>query len=233
MGYTHYWNKTSKMRAAAWSRAIGLVNLLLRANTVPIEVEEVDIKIPKPGLEQKARAKYRTFEPRFQWHAFSDNDDTVSRANNAAWEAWMKTILADLPQVRYHALHIEGVGEDAHETFVIPFRISRLDARGFCKTARKPYDKLVVACLCVLAEAGLEVQSDGEPEDWEEGRAWAESVLGRKVKIPGGVTCYFCANTGAFNRKDLVGQPWIEPKGLKLGDPCPRCAEYRKEKRAA
>jgi hypothetical protein len=79
-----------------------------------------------------------------------------------------------------------------------------------------PYDRLVVAALCVLAEAGLDVSSDGDPKDWEEGRAWAQEVLGRPVKIPAGVECSYCGNTGRNNRKDLAGYAWYG----ELGDEC-------------
>ena len=55
---------------------------------------------------------------------------------------------------------------------------------AFCKTAAKRYDTVVVACLCVLAETGLDVSSDGGPADWEHGRALAEEILGRLIANP-------------------------------------------------
>jgi hypothetical protein len=55
---------------------------------------------------------------------------------------------------------------------------------GFCKTAAKPYDTVVVACLAVLAEAGLHVSSDGSKDDWGDGIAFARDVLKRDVKMP-------------------------------------------------
>lgn len=60
------------------------------------------------------------------------------------------------------------------------------DMRGFdfCKTARKPYDDVVVACLCVLAETGLSVSSDGDHDEWEDGRKLAEQILVRPVANP-------------------------------------------------
>ena len=36
----------------------------------------------------------------------------------------------------------------------------------FCKTARKPYDIVVTACLAVLGEHGLAITSDGDEQDW-------------------------------------------------------------------
>jgi hypothetical protein len=60
---------------------------------------------------------------------------------------------------------------------------------AFCKTAYKPYDKVVVACLCYLADAGvLTASSDGGPEDWTDGLELARSALQRPtLQIPEGV----------------------------------------------
>ena len=54
-----------------------------------------------------------------------------------------------------------------HETFYLEPK--KLDW-NFCKTARKPYDLLVVACLIAAYEhLGYEVSSDGNYDDWKEG----------------------------------------------------------------
>ena len=71
---------------------------------------------------------------------------------------------------------INGVDEGAHETFVIPRHPKPIDFE-FCKTARKPYDKIVMACLAVLADcAGFVVSSDGDPEEWTIGVYFARLV---------------------------------------------------------
>ncbi len=88
-----------------------------------------------------------------------------------------------------------------HETFDVPRTLAGTKAHveaakkqkwkdedtygfDFCKTARKPYDDVVVACLCVLAETGLDVSSDGDHDEWEDGRKLAEQVLSRPVANP-------------------------------------------------
>lgn len=94
-----------------------------------------------------------------------------------------------------------------HETFIVPRTIddmrsvikerkqefsgfckgADLDRQSrfqFCKTAQKPYDVVVVACLCVLAESGLQVSSDGSRSEWEPGRALAQELLGRPIVNP-------------------------------------------------
>jgi hypothetical protein len=64
---------------------------------------------------------------------------------------------------------IEGVGENAHETFYIERGSIRWN---FCKTARKPYDELVTAVL-ILARYTFDsfsLSSDGNWSDWVLGR---------------------------------------------------------------
>lgn len=71
-----------------------------------------------------------------------------------------------------------------HETFVVPRDPDGLEGFDFCKTAQKPYDAPVVACLARLAEAGLRVSSDGDEADWEEGLALGAKILGRPLIFP-------------------------------------------------
>jgi hypothetical protein len=88
---------------------------------------------------------------------------------------------------QYGGLNVNGKGDDAHETFAMREHFSENDGFGFCKTARKPYDVVVTACLAVLAYRlpGLvTVSSDGRPKDWTEGVALARKVLRRKVPNP-------------------------------------------------
>ena len=79
------------------------------------------------------------------------------------------------------AVVFNGAGdEDQHETFALGLEPSSFE---FCKTQYKPYDIVVVACLCALADrAGPSaVSSDGDVHEWEAGRALAEKVLGRPI----------------------------------------------------
>ena len=69
-----------------------------------------------------------------------------------------------------------GIGNNGHETMVL-----QRDGKGFqfCKTARKPYDRVVTALL-ILADFHSPntwlVTSDGEPDDWQEGLELARTV---------------------------------------------------------
>lgn len=64
------------------------------------------------------------------------------------------------------------------------FARARFDS---CRTAQHPYDDVVTACLCVLAGAGLPVESAGKRDEWELGRRLAANLLARAIVIPTGI----------------------------------------------
>lgn len=66
----------------------------------------------------------------------------------------------------------EGDDDDSYETFALP-------AGSFCKTARLPYDEVVVAILTAYIVRGMgDIQSDGSFEEWEDGMALYEKATG-------------------------------------------------------
>lgn len=64
------------------------------------------------------------------------------------------------PTITADRIMFNGEGDDSHETFSVPFKDGGWD---FCKTARKPYDKVVVACLLIGMQLGVitKFTSDG------------------------------------------------------------------------
>lgn len=89
--------------------------------------------------------------------------------------------------IKDYRVEFDGIGDEAHETFC--FQAFELAGRNFnfCKTAQKPYDIVVTACLSVAADVigdGIKVSSDGEPKDWEAGARFASEVLGRRIQVP-------------------------------------------------
>jgi hypothetical protein len=86
-----------------------------------------------------------------------------------------------------------GVGDDGCEDLWMKAEPDRdPEAWRFCKTNRHEYDIVVVACLCAmqdrLGRKAFEVTSDGDPHEWEEGRALARKILNRSlIRIPQGV----------------------------------------------
>jgi hypothetical protein len=80
---------------------------------------------------------------------------------------------------------INGLGDEGHESFIMKTEPDRAD--WFCKTARKPYDIVVVACLCAMEDRlgkAFRARSDGDPHEWEAGRELASKVLKRDIKLP-------------------------------------------------
>lgn len=77
-------------------------------------------------------------------------------------------------------------GDCSHE----PFRIARKstghvtekgEVFSCCKTAYKPYDILVTACMIIAKHHlgdGIRLSSDGDERDWEDGRKLCQFALG-------------------------------------------------------
>lgn len=74
---------------------------------------------------------------------------------------------SDAPEFSKDRILFNGCGDLGHETFHLSRKASEGD---FCKTARKPYDLMVTACL-VLYKAyfpKVGIGSDGDIADWQE-----------------------------------------------------------------
>jgi hypothetical protein len=71
------------------------------------------------------------------------------------------------PEFNEAEVRFNGVGDEGHETFLIQREGN--DSFQFCKTAYKPYDLMVCACLIALKESAPQcrISSDGGPEDWK------------------------------------------------------------------
>lgn len=89
-------------------------------------------------------------------------------------------------------IHFNGIGDAGHEAFgfpLAPFTAAGDPGFQFVKTAAKPYDEVVVACLltardCFPGET-LSLSSDGQwPSSFLQGAALYERVLGRKARNP-------------------------------------------------
>lgn len=91
-----------------------------------------------------------------------------------------------------------GAGDESYETFHVARVPTGRSPRwpdeqgcffGFCKTQYRPYDKVVVAALCLLdtvTGGQFDPSSDGDPEEWQEGLELAQKVLS-SARIPPGV----------------------------------------------
>lgn len=88
-------------------------------------------------------------------------------------------------EVSKELVSFNGYGSDSHETFYWG-----LDADGFnfCKTAYKPYDAVVTACLMHLKECygdAVSIGSDGSwSGDWQDGARLYRNALGLTAENP-------------------------------------------------
>ena len=95
------------------------------------------------------------------------------------------------PTLTDKEVHFNGSEDDCYEDFKVSLQASHGSksdkCNWFCKTAQKPYDIVVVACLCALEDRlgkNFQARSDGAPDEWEEGKDLACKILGRDIKIP-------------------------------------------------
>lgn len=94
------------------------------------------------------------------------------------------------PDFNMKEIMFNGIGDDAHETFVL-HRVRCKEYEGgtlgwsCTKTARKPYDVAVTACLCYLASVTEThtVSSDGQGSDFMLGLDAARKALSRKANV--------------------------------------------------
>lgn len=89
------------------------------------------------------------------------------------------------PEVALDRVAFNGYRELSHETFVWERDANR--EFNFCKTAQKPYDALVTACLLLINEIygdAVRVGSDGNWNDWKVGRHLYEKAFGLTPKVP-------------------------------------------------
>ena len=112
---------------------------------------------------------------------------------------------------KYGGLKVNGKGDLMHEDFTMREHFKQnLEPSNwmFCKTARKPYDEVVVACLIVLANRlpnNIRVDSDGYTDDWQAGLELAQRILkDKKLKIPKTIREYQGATSKQLPRFKLV-----------------------------
>jgi len=81
-------------------------------------------------------------------------------------------------EISDEVVRFNGVGEDSHETFYWSINSDGFD---FCKTARKPYDAVVTACLIHLKDVYgdlVDIGSDGSWSEWTLGARLYQNATG-------------------------------------------------------
>ena len=91
------------------------------------------------------------------------------------------------PEINSNYVIFNGKEDKGHETFmfsrvtkVADYLSNKKMSFSFCKTARKPYDKFVVACLIyakIVFGKDVKISSDGDIKDWQAGKLLVEKAL--------------------------------------------------------
>jgi hypothetical protein len=95
----------------------------------------------------------------------------------AGWDGTGEPVFND-NQIRFN-----GVAPHSHETFVLE-RCPGENQFAFTKTAQKPYDLLVCACLLVYkrhSPDSMSLSSDGGPGEWRNAEVFVKTVLQYEV----------------------------------------------------
>lgn len=155
MGYTHYW-RYSPTKLKGWESAIADCDKIVAATKAQFEL------LIRNGEDERDEL----------WINGPDDKRDLGHEDFVV----PRTLAAVKAEV-----------ENRREQFASFGTKAEIDSQArfaFCKTAQKPYDIVVVACLCILSETGLEVSSDGDSDEWQAGHALAEEILGRSVAKP-------------------------------------------------
>jgi hypothetical protein len=87
-------------------------------------------------------------------------------------------------EITNEIVQFNGYGEESHETFYWT-----LEGAGFnfCKTAHKPYDTVVTACLIHMKDVYgklVDIGSDGGWSDWKDGATLYRNATGLTASTP-------------------------------------------------
>jgi len=115
--------------------------------------------------------------------------DCQKVCNNSQVEIQFEYNEPNPPVFTRDSVRFNGIGSDGHETFAVARHYKhsypQKDEQGrlftFCKTACKPYDRLVTACLVIFKHHfgdAISISSDGEMSDWKDGMKECQDVLG-------------------------------------------------------
>ena len=108
----------------------------------------------------------------------------IKEADNAyTIEVWLEKDIDLPPELTPDVVQFNGIGEEGHETFYFPRQIE--ECFNFCKTAHKPYDVIVVACLYAAQRRfghTIKLNSDGSRDDRVPGADLYNAATGLRPK---------------------------------------------------
>lgn len=165
MGFSHYYNHTQNLDQETWNEFIKDCKTLYK--NMPDHSKSSGAYHADDPLILTGDALYKS--PKFTKDLvyFNGGDTGVRVKKGKYWEeAYPDGTTEEFPKL-------------SHETFVL----KRQGDGGFCKTARKPYDLMVQACLILLLAhfpKDAKVSSDGDSDDWYEATEFVKTHIKSK-----------------------------------------------------
>lgn len=124
------------------------------------------------NLNRKYNKKYLTACR--QINRFVKKYNKAIKAINPESPCRLSGYTAHAPLEQYLGINFNGVGEYAHETFVLRETLNLNENFNFCKTNNKPYDFVVKVSLCILKHyLGDAVKLSSDDRD---GSAWLNAI---------------------------------------------------------
>lgn len=165
MGYTHYWNRNNEKDhdQETWNKFIADCKLLYKNmpdHTATAGGFSIDDPLLLNGCFRYKNATFNKNEV-----CFNGSGTTKREKNGKHWV----DVLCDKPEHN----------DLGHETFHLSRK--RANESTFCKTARKPYDLMVTACLLLYKYYFncVTIDTDGTEDDWSEAYKFIASVFGK------------------------------------------------------
>ena len=187
MGYTHYWRRPRRLPKAAFARVVSDLTTILPT------LAASDVVLA--GFNGEGEAVISAKEIGFNGARACGHSE-----NTAIGMRWTATDANGAVQSDQEAISVRGLtgktftarvcdGDCSYETFLFSQTFEPLawqvpeDGRyfEFCKTARRPYDLAVTACLVIAKHHFrdlIRVTSDGEPVNWQDAMLLCQLELG-------------------------------------------------------
>ncbi len=185
MGYSHYWYTEPSFPPAEFRKVASDFKRLVKP------LEHLGVKLAN-GVGGKF-PQFTANEIRFNGPAACGHKEQSLRLTWPSENASGVMVGGDGPSSQWFAGDEIDTrmcdGDCSHETFLLQRKssghVTERDGRQFhfncCKTAYKPYDLAVNACLIVAKHHlgdGMLVSSDGEAKDWKDGMWLCDHFLG-------------------------------------------------------
>lgn len=196
MGYTHYWYRPEQMNAEKFAEFAGDCKQIAHycQHRLGIDLDIIQINFDFIGFNgsdsQRLGVWTTTEDVTIPWPSSTaslngENPDPSADKTAGRWFA------GTLASQRVAPIGGNGLGDGSYETFVIEQEIPQGDGRHqaedgtrlrfeCCKTAYRPYDLAVTACLIALKHhfPVVVIRTDGQEKDWLDGKILCNNLLG-------------------------------------------------------